>query len=423
MVGNLVCAVILALLFLAGGCREPKAIVVETPGHGFHYDTAYEELLNSGKSSPLVEGAWRRYVETLDEPVAITRWQDCVSTWEVFYATNRGLIPTTAGSTQARYGNEVLRTPRFGRAEITLPPQQRGSDPRRSPASTPAAANYAETQTVCFDSVREASPEEFAAGVQQQVLRSRQRDLLVFVHGFNVDFESAVIRTAQIALDMPFNGAVVAYCWPSQGGVFNYRADEPINAASVQPFTEFLSTLIQAVPPDTKINIAVHSMGSRIVLQALGQLPNAEAGRKPIANLVLCAPDVGLRDFQTWAPAAVACSERVTLYASSSDSALILSKGLHAEPRAGDAHPPLVLAGVETIDCTAIDFNLMGHSYYGSNTDVLSDLFAVVKEHTPANQRPHLSRRPLGPGQHYWEYTRHAPRMLWTWHFDDTLQR
>lgn len=266
--------------------------------------------------------------------------------------------------------------------------------------------------------------EAMAQGVQSQILRSRQHDLLLFVHGFNVDFESALVRTVQIALDIPFNGAVVAYSWPSQGGVLNYATDETINAGSVEPFTEFLKGLTSAVPEGTRINIIVHSMGNRIVLKAIGNLQPSQS-RKPIVNLVLCAPDVGVADFKQLAPRVVAQCERVTLYASRSDSALIVSKSIHSEQRAGDAHPPVCLPDIETIDVSAVDFDLaLGHSYYGSNLNLLSDLYFVVKEHRPAAERGYLTRELSGNrGEHYWQFSDYGPYIRCSWKFGETVAR
>lgn len=142
-------------------------------------------------------------------------------------------------------------------------------------------------------------------GVSDQIDRSRQKDLLVFVHGFNVSFDSAVTRTAELALRIPFNGAIVTYCWPTQGGALKYNDDEPINKASVEPFTQFLTTLRDGVPKETRIHILVHSMGNRIVMESLNTLPEP-VDQKPFSHVVLCAPDVGIRFPPEWAPGVMA---------------------------------------------------------------------------------------------------------------------
>ncbi len=417
-----------SLLLLSGvaGCRRPPTIIVKKRRPPVYYDTRYEKMLEKTESK-LVHGGFGPFVEVLDEPVAVVHAEGLATTWEVFFATNRDLDQTTAGSEQVRFRNELVSTPYVGRAQIMIPQRRRGHDPQRQPSSPSAPENKAvATQPTAadplrfakFDSVRESSWAEMSAGVNRQIAASRQKDLLLFVHGFNVDFESALIRTAQVALDMPFNGAVVCYSWPSHGSVLNYDADAQNNAESVNAFTMFLQQLLADVPPATRVNIIVHSMGNRLVLKGMAQLP-LPANGKPIANLALCAPDVSVSHFQKLAPAVVKQCNRVTLYASTSDSALIISKRVNQEQRAGDSHPPLVVEGIETIDVSAVDFNFMGHSYYGSNVDVLSDLFRMIKQQRGLETCAYLTRHEAG----YWYFSDFGDELAWEWHFEETLRR
>lgn len=409
------------LLIGMSGCRSSD-VVIPKKGIGTVYDTAHEKLLTEGKAIPLLEQAWRDDIPVYAEPVAICSWQDGVSQWEVFFATNRSSMGIDETAQRERFDNTPLKQPVYGRAEVTLPRRRRGVDAPTQPskfAQLLGGSNEPETpeELSTIDSAAQISPEDFVAGVNAQVERSRQRDVLIFVHGFNVDFDSSLVRAAQIALDMPFNGAVVAYSWPSQGGVQNYAADEPINQASVVPFQQFLQTLRTGLPDDVKLHILVHSMGNRIVLQGLADLPTTSE-KPPVCKLALMAPDVGLSDFQEWAPRVTQQCEHVTLYASIHDAALIASKKLHGEQRAGDAHPPVIIEGIETVDCSAIDISsLMGHSYYAANVDVLADLFMLIKRDQSAEKRAHLKERKTSAGR-YWKWTATAPHDLWTWHFD-----
>ena len=49
---------------------------------------------------------------------------------------------------------------------------------------------------------------------------------LFFLHGFNVSFEDAAIRAAQIGCDLKVPGATAFFSWPSRGSVAAYPADE-----------------------------------------------------------------------------------------------------------------------------------------------------------------------------------------------------
>lgn len=401
------------------GWRLPSRIIMpRRVPQGIEFDAAYEAELSRSPSLPMIMKqrweAMRQYADTLSQPVVIQGWQGDTATCELFFGTNRGLIAATADSDKQWFGNEVIKDePLFGRATITMPFRLRGVDPKIAGATSNGTP--ADGKSVQIESVRRMPSDAAIAGLSEQIARSRQRDVLLFVHGFNVDFESALVRTAQLALDIPFNGAVVSYCWPTQGGALNYPTDEGINADSVEPFTRFLQRLIRDVPVGTRVNILVHSMGNRMVLQAIGRLDLPAEGKKLLANVVLCAPDVGESDFRNWAPAAVERCERVTLYASRSDSALIASKHLHREARVGDAHRPLCLAEIDTIDASAVDFDLLlGHSYYGSNRNVLTDLYFVLKEQRRPQERQYLTQ--AGSASHpYWEFAEEAPFIRCSW--------
>ena len=428
-----------ALSIMAGGlligCRAPNVPVLNRQPLVIMYDSAEESELRSGKPFRFGLDGMDRYVDTLAEPVAVTSWQHDKCVWDVFVATNRAVLESPDDPLAA---NRVLAEVHYGRCEVTLPRNDIGlkmeqeEARRKSPelastsVSMPTSVSASSTVTATIkESVgsvvaRQLEESSFLIGVSDQVQRSRQKDLLVFVHGFNVSFDSAVTRTAELALKIPFNGAIVTYCWPTQGGALKYNDDEPINKASVEPFTQFLTTLRDGVPKETRIHILVHSMGNRIVMESLNKLPQT-MDQKPFSHVVLCAPDVGRSDFIQWAPGVVAQSDRVTLYVNASDSALIVSKGLHAEKRAGDAIIPLVADGIETIDCSRIDQSLMGHSYYVDNRDVTTDLFMLLKENRPPSQRSFLEQKKSSDGN-YWQFARHAPTIMCTWHFDEKLK-
>lgn len=407
----------LVAIVIICSCRTPDPPVFKDKSQGLVYDTALEEEIRSGKAPEIVSAVYSRFIDTLSEPVAVVNWTEKQSTWKVFVATNSNRFQLDEAKPKNLRPIDAVS---YGQSYVTLPKQARGKDPKTKPARKSLMTSEEDHASV--DS-QELSASEFLLGVNDQLERSRQQDLLIFVHGFNVLFDAAVIRTAQLALDIPFNGAIVAYCWPSQGGVFSYSDDETINKASVGPFMQFLSTLRAGVPEETRINIVVHSMGNRIVMEALSRMAlesdkDLRQNQKPFANVALCAPDVGHADFQAWVLGVVAMADRVTVYSSQSDSALIASKGLHGERRAGDAWQAEMADGVETIDCSRIDLSLMGHSYYGSNTDVLSDLFMLLKENRPASKRPHLSKIQSESG-HCYQFTSSAPAILCAWHFEE----
>ena len=115
-------------------------------------------------------------------------------------------------------------------------------------------------------------------------------------------------------------------------------------------------------------------------------------------QIILAAPDIDAEIFcRDLAPALTRSSNRVTLYASSNDQALAASKKVHGYARAGDSGTGLVvLPGIETIDVSMLDTNLLGHSYYGSSNPILADIRQLIEFALPAAQRHWLLPKPHG---------------------------
>jgi esterase/lipase superfamily enzyme len=250
---------------------------------------------------------------------------------------------------------------------------------------------------------REYEPERFFHRLRDTVAASSRRELLVFIHGYNVSFDSAVRRTAQIAYDLKFPGAAVCYSWPSHGGLLLYSADENNVEWTVPHLKEFLGQLREKSGADA-INLVGHSMGTRALSNALREFAREmQQDNKLFNQVVLAAPDIDAEVFRRdLAPAMTKVAQRVTLYASSNDQALMASRTIHAYPRAGESGANLVVApGLDTIDVSAIDSSLLGHSYYGDNDSIIADLYHVVHESLPPDRRHRLQMAKYA-GLPYW---------------------
>ncbi|MCP4788293.1 MAG: alpha/beta hydrolase [Fuerstiella sp.] len=78
-----------------------------------------------------------------------------------------------------------------------------------------------------------------------------------------------------------------------------YGRDETIVERAATPLAEFLSHLARSVKRGVRINILVHSMGNRAVLNALNRLPQSANDGRPFHHVVFAAPDVGAARFRT----------------------------------------------------------------------------------------------------------------------------
>ena len=291
-----------------------------------------------------------------------------------------------------------------GICEVTVPDShQRGMVER--PSLLRFEIQEDQREHIVLISATELAQSDFQRRLSDTIAQSPEADLLVFIHGYNVDFESAVQRTAQIAVDLPFEGVPVCYSWPSQGTLVGYPIDETNSAWTTTHLREFLLELARDSGAKS-INVVAHSMGNRAMTSAIQQItwqlpPNSD---KPFDQIVLAAPDVDADQFRRdLGPPLAAVAQQVTLYASSADQALIASKRVHGYPRAGESGTNLVFVpGIDTIDVSGIDMSLLGHSYYGDNQSMLRDLYEVVRGRLQAENRGLLIPKQLGTVK-YWQ--------------------
>lgn len=220
---------------------------------------------------------------------------------------------------------------------------------------------------------------------KKQLGLSSEWGILVFTHGFNVRFDEALQRAAQLAYDLKFQGKVVLLSWPA-GGNGGFLAQTLINRtyelnrkhalASIEPTVQVLRELASLWVP---IQWMVHSMGHEVVLPALSRFA-PEAGRVVVQELILNAPDFDPEEFVRILPALKSISGRVTLYCSDKDHAMTASKKVNHQERLGSCFRQ---EGVDVVNVSEVDdpgLTGLGHGYYASRsvlTDVRQVLFGI----------------------------------------------
>lgn len=263
------------------------------------------------------------------------------------------------------------------------------------------------TKHVVLLSIVITSKDNFFAEVAARVRVFARSSAFLFVHGYNVTFEDAARRTAQIAYDLSFEGAPVFYSWPSQGTTPAYTVDEQNiewAQANLRGFLEDFLTRSDA----QSVYLIAHSMGNRALTRAVASLlTDKPTLQSRLKEVILTAPDIDADVFKRdIAPALTATGRPITLYASSEDLALVASKKVHGHPRAGDSGQGLVVVpGIETIDATPVDTSFLGHSYFAETRSVLSDIFYLIRDGHRADQRFGLRGIDTQAGR-YWVFRR-----------------
>ena len=213
---------------------------------------------------------------------------------------------------------------------------------------------------------------------------TRHGDIIVFVHGFNVDFQSAVAahhKMAKAAADNGFLGQFISFDWPSKGLVFAYLSDrEHARLAANALVTSGISLLRDAQTQNCRINLHVmaHSMGCFVVQQAFIWSYQDVPPDWRVGQLILVAADVDATVFSADTPTAKAFAAhagRLTAYCNRYDKALAVSnaKRLELAARMGRVGlPDDAPASMCEVDCSEL---------FDKALPSVADHLAIVKTH------------------------------------------
>lgn len=316
---------------------------------------------------------------------------------EVWYATDRA--PGRGGSAHGERRGDMA----FGIADIRLPAIHVAGT-LEGPGIGSSAIPVDPRWHVHLAGTRPVYRTDFAASVAKALAGAERRELLVYIHGYNTDFDLAVRRAGQVAHDLSHEGVTLAFSWPSTSLVSGYVADLNNADWAAPDLAETLALLIRESGAE-RINLLAHSMGNRVLIQALHLLADREGGftAPPFENIVFTAPDVDRAVFIAALPEIRPLAGRLTLYAAANDMALAASRRLAGDqPRAGESGRALVLAeGLETVEATEAADDLLGHEYFGESMPVLNDMRLLLSDGLGAAERRGLERRSR-QGKDYW---------------------
>lgn len=250
-------------------------------------------------------------------------------------AQTRTLLAVTTRGTAAEppghlFSGERGDTTRYASLTLSLP---RG----RTPGSVPTDAESPDPDKhIALVSARELDISQFAAATK--AAGSGKSRALVFTHGYNTQFDEAVMRLAQIVDDTGYRGVPILFSWPSRGGMTDYGYDKDSANYSRDAMADLLARLARD-PAIEGIDIFAHSMGNWLTMETLRQLAIARDDRTlaRLGTIVLAAPDVDMDVFRTQIARLRPLASRIVLYASKDDYALGLSRRLFGgKIRAGE---------------------------------------------------------------------------------------
>lgn len=176
----------------------------------------------------------------------------------------------------------------------------------------------------------------------KRIVKTPGRQALVFIHGFNNQFDDAVYRFAQIVHDSHSDVVPVLFTWPSRGSLLAYGYDRESTNYSRDALEKLLSSLA-ADPNVGEISILAHSMGNWVTIEALRQMAIRNGRIAPkIKNVMLASPDVDVDVFRSQMADIGAKRPNFTLFVSQDDRALAASRRIWGNvERLGQINPTL----------------------------------------------------------------------------------
>ena len=234
------------------------------------------------------------------------------------------------------------------------------------------------------------------------------RDVLFFVHGYNVSFNDAVkdalILSEKYKSANNGKGLLIAlFSWPSDGSMapwYAYANDRKDAAASgaalaraLLKFTDFLSDLPQDLHCGRSVHLLAHSMGNYVLRHALQEFISQRSDRIPriFDQIFLMAADEDSNAFEYDYKLKLLpkLGKRINVYFNRNDRAMTVSDFTKSNPdRLGDDGPNLpfqVPAKVTQIDCTSVIEGMIEHSYYKNTQEVVDDIIHVINGIEPEN--------------------------------------
>jgi esterase/lipase superfamily enzyme len=202
---------------------------------------------------------------------------------------------------------------------------------------------------------------------------AEQRNILVYVHGFNQTFESAALDAARLAEGVRFHGETMVFAWPSKAKLFDYGYDRESAMWSRDALERVLSLLI-ADASVGRIHLVAHSVGTMLTMEGLRQI-YARHGlgvTDKIGAVVFASPDIDMDVFTSSLERIPPLTPKITVITATNDRALAVAGWLAGGmTRVGAAEQAqLEKLGLRVIDASAQGWGIINHDLFLSNQEI-----------------------------------------------------
>ncbi|PWK69844.1 alpha/beta hydrolase [Aminobacter sp. AP02] len=266
--------------------------------------------------------------------------------------------------------------------------------------------------------------------INEALKNSRDKDLIVYVHGANTTVERAAGQAAQLHHFTGRNSVVVLFVWPTAENFLRYSRDM-VTAFGAAPHLAKLIELLSQNTDARNVEVFTYSAGATVGSDALAMVGRdaQQSGEQSVrlGEVYHAAPDADFRGFVDDMRDYAGKAERITVAVNLNDSALRLSQVLNRASRAGrpdmreldpDASRWLLDAtksyGLELLRVRPENIpglSNRSHTFWYDDPWVSSDVLITLLYHLPANERG-LGAGEAPGGSHYWTFMPDYPDQL-----------
>jgi len=262
-----------------------------------------------------------------------------------------------------------------------------------------------------FDEGIEANEDpgrRFVTEIDRRLARSSSNDVFIYVHGYKVDFENPVLVASELWHFLGYNGAFIAFSWPTTAKTLAYISDVENTIASARALRQLI-VFISEHSRAERIHIVGYSAGTRLVGRAVADLGLLAYGlsddelreRIRLGHVILTGSDVDRAALGGYIlDGALRLPASITVYASATDKALGLSSLVFGRHRTGQLQDigvpgPSARAffenttGLRIIDVSHAEGSATGngHAYFRASPWVSSDILMTLLYDLPPEER------------------------------------
>lgn len=333
-----------------------------------------------------------------------------------FYVTNRQI---TKGNEilENRFGRERETKLKFGFYDIKIEPSV-GLGMFINPSE------WFQTEEIIIKNLQALQQKTFVEQLRKMVHESPQRSLLIVVHGFREAFPSALRKTAFVGHILDINSPVMLFDWPGNQGssLSGYQRARDFATASGAELAKTLKLIVRDIQPE-KLWLIANSMGGQVVVDAFHLLYQdagfADAETK-LEDVILTAPDISQEEFDNQFKREINnLARNLTVYVSSNDRALVMSRMINRKPRRGEStlSPKMLEEAVKLselveqgsdlvtlVDVTPVNRTRNFHNFSLETPEFFDDLYIrLTNEKNPQTRKLYRLKTP--EGANYWVLT------------------